>query len=43
MNFGTGSWDLLSKDNLTVAYGIYVYHVEATGIGEKIGKLAIIK
>jgi len=43
MNFGTGSWDLLTKDNLTAAYGIYVYHVEATGIGERIGKLAIIK
>ena len=43
MNYGTGKWDLLTKDNLTVAYGIYVYHIEAKGIGEKIGKLAIIK
>jgi hypothetical protein len=43
IDFGTGSWDLLTKDNLTAAYGIYVYHVEAMGIGEKIGKLAIIK
>ena len=43
INFGSGSWDLLTKDNLTAAYGIYVYHIEAEGIGEKIGKLAIIK
>ena len=43
INYGTGKWDLLTKDNLTAAYGIYVYHIEATGIGEKIGKLAIIK
>ena len=43
INFGTGKWDLLTKDNLTAAYGIYVYHIEAAGIGEKIGKLAIIK
>ena len=43
INFGTGKWDLLTKDNLTAAYGIYVYHIEAAGVGEKIGKLAIIK
>ncbi|MFC1480729.1 hypothetical protein ACFL6E_00585 [Candidatus Neomarinimicrobiota bacterium] len=40
---GTAIWDLLSKDNLDVSYGIYIYHVEAPGIGEKIGKFAIIK
>ena len=43
MNYGSGSWDLLTEDNLTAAYGIYVYHVEADGVGEKVGKLAIIK
>ena len=40
---GTVSWDLLSFDGLTVAYGIYVYHVRAEGIGEKTGTFAIIK
>jgi hypothetical protein len=40
---GTADWDLLSKDQLDVAYGVYVYHIEAEGIGEKIGKFAIIK
>jgi hypothetical protein len=40
---GTAEWDLLSKDNLSVSYGIYVYHVEASGVGEHIGKFAVIK
>ncbi len=40
---GTCKWDLLTKDNLEVSYGVYIYHIEAPGIGEKIGKFAIIK
>lgn len=40
---GTAEWDLLSQDNLAVSYGIYVYHIEAPGIGNHIGKLAVIK
>ena len=40
---GTGRWDLLTEDNLSAAYGMYVYHINAPNIGEKIGKLAIIK
>ena len=40
---GLETWDLLSKDNLSVAYGVYIYHVEALGIGEHIGKFALIK
>jgi len=40
---GSESWNLVSKDGMDVAYGIYIYHVEAPGIGEKIGKFAIIK
>ncbi len=43
IDFGTGKWDLLTKDNLTASYGIYIYHIEAPGIGEKIGKMAIVK
>lgn len=35
--------DLLSKDNMDVAYGIYIYHVDAPGIGQRIGRLLIIK
>jgi hypothetical protein len=40
---GTGRWDLLTEDNLSASYGMYVYHVDAPNIGEKIGKLAIVK
>ncbi len=43
LNDGTTSWDMLSKDNLQISYGVYIYHVEAPGIGEKIGKFAVIK
>lgn len=40
---GTVSWDLRTRENLEVAYGLYLYHVELKGVGEKTGKFAIIK
>jgi len=40
---GAVPWDLVSKDNMDIAYGIYIYHVDAPGVGEKIGKFAVIK
>lgn len=40
---GTAEWDLLSRDNLSVSYGVYVFHVDAPGVGEYIGKFAVIK
>jgi hypothetical protein len=40
---GDVSWNLRSEENIDVAYGIYVYVVEAPNIGNKIGKLALIK
>lgn len=40
---GRASWDLTTMDGLEVAHGIYFYHVDAKEIGQKIGKLAIIK
>lgn len=43
MSDGQESWDLVSRDGMDIAYGIYVFHVEAPGVGEKIGKFAIIK
>jgi len=42
-NNGTESWNMLSSDNLDIAYGVYVFHVDAPGIGEKIGRFAVIK
>ena len=40
---GQEAWNLVSKDGMDIAYGIYIYHVEAPTIGEKIGRFAIIK
>ena len=40
---GQISWNLVSRDGMDVSYGLYVYHVEAPGIGEKVGTFAIIK
>jgi hypothetical protein len=42
-NDGTEIWNMLSRDNLAISYGVYVYQVEAPGIGSKIGKFAVIK
>jgi hypothetical protein len=42
-NGGAVSWDLVSDDGMDVAYGVYIYHVDAPGIGETIGKFAVIK
>lgn len=42
-NDGDLNWDLRTKDGLDLAYGVYIYHVEAPGIGEKTGKFAIVK
>ncbi len=37
-------WDLLSKEGLEVAAGMYLYHLKAEVTGkEKVGKFAIIK
>ncbi len=43
INDGSESWDLMTKDNMDLAYGIYIYHVDAPGIGEHIGRMLIIK
>jgi hypothetical protein len=40
---GAQSWDLLTDDGMEIAYGIYLYYVEAPGIGNHIGKFAVIK
>ncbi|GBD90589.1 hypothetical protein BMS3Abin04_01306 [bacterium BMS3Abin04] len=40
---GQEPWDLTSKDGMAVAFGIYVFQVHAPGIGDKIGRFAIVK
>ncbi len=43
-NFGgTYIWDMLTKDNLEISYGVYLYHVDAPEVGQKTGKFAVIK
>lgn len=36
-------WDLLSKDNMEIAYGLYFFHVDAPGLGQTVGKFVVIK
>jgi hypothetical protein len=40
---GTEIWDMLSKDKMDIAYGLYVYHVDAGKLGRHVGKFAVIK
>jgi hypothetical protein len=37
------AWDLRTKDNLDLAPGLYIFHVDAPGIGTHVGKFAVIK
>ena len=44
MDNGSEFWDLKSsRSGKTVVYGIYIYHLDAPGIGERIGRFAIIR
>lgn len=40
---GKLAWDLITKGGIAAAPGVYIYHVDAPGIGEKIGRFALIK
>jgi hypothetical protein len=42
-NDGFVAWNLRTKDNLDVAPGLYIYHVDGGTLGTRIGKFAIIK
>ena len=37
------TWNLKSDDGLDVSFGLYIYHVEAPGIGEVVKRFSIIK
>jgi len=41
--YGEARWDLLSKENLEVSYGIYIYVVKTPDGKTKIGKMAVVK
>ncbi len=36
-------WDLRTKNDQEIAFGVYIFQVEAEGIGKYIGKFAVIK
>lgn len=40
---GYVAWDLRSKDNLEIAPGLYIYHVDAESIDPFVGKFAVVK
>jgi hypothetical protein len=42
-NDGFVAWNLRTKDNLDVAPGLYIYHVDGGALGTRVGKFAIIK
>ena len=39
---GQEPWNLVSKDGMDIAFGVYIFHVQSLN-GEKIGKFAVIK
>ena len=40
---GSVYWDLQTSGGQDIAYGVYIYHVKAPGIGEHVGKFAVVK
>lgn len=40
---GKEFWDLTTKDNFPIAYGVYIFHVDAGELGENVGRFAVIK
>ena len=41
---GTAHWDMLTRENLEIAAGMYIYHVQSKMTkDEKVGKFAVIK
>ena len=40
---GSIAWNLVSDDGMDIAYGLYIFHVDAPGIGTFIGKFAVVK
>ena len=35
------NWDLLTENQLPVASGVYIYHVDAPGIGTTYGRMVV--
>ena len=43
INKGIVEWDLRNIDNLDIAPGLYIYHVDGGSVGTFVGKFAVIK
>ena len=43
LNDGAAHWNMLTKDGLSISFGVYIYHIDAPDVGEHIGKFAVIK
>ncbi|HQF43582.1 MAG TPA: hypothetical protein PK073_11790 [Ignavibacteriaceae bacterium] len=43
MDNGREYWNLLNRDGFSVSYGLYIAHIDAPEVGEKLIKFAIIK
>jgi len=37
------AWNVLTLESQATAYGVYIYHVDAPGVGTKMGRFAVIK
>ena len=40
---GVQVWDMRTKDGLEIGFGIYIYYIDAPGVGTIAGKFAVIK
>ncbi|MDP2035770.1 MAG: hypothetical protein Q8L04_00185, partial [Ignavibacteria bacterium] len=40
---GREFWNLLNRDGFSVSYGVYMAHIDAPEVGEKLIKFALIK
>lgn len=40
---GQAAWNLVSRDGMDIAYGVYIFHVDAPSVGTKIGRFAVLK
>ena len=40
---GQLAWNLVSRDDMNIAFGVYIFHVDAPGVGETVGRFAVIK
>ena len=43
MDDGSESWNLRTGEGMDISYGIYIYHIDAPGVGQKIDRFAVIK